>query len=79
LNLAPIAVKGISASDFDRLVGIVTIVAVGAAAVYAPGVLRRIPVLIGGFAGYVFYAVGASAFGGGKPIDFTSLAAAPWF
>ena len=79
LNLAPIAVKGISASGFDRIVGLVTIVAVGAAAVYAPGVLRRIPVLIGGFVGYVVYAFGASAFGFGKAIDFTNLAAAPWF
>lgn len=78
LNLAPIAVKGISASDFDRVVGILTIVAVGAAAVYAPGMLRRIPVLIGGFVGYVVYAVGAGAFGAGKPIDFAGLAAAPW-
>ena len=77
LNLAPIAVKGISGSDFDRTVGLVTIVAVGVAAVYAPGALKRIPVLIGGLVGYVFYAVGASAFGG-KPIDFTGLAAAPW-
>jgi uracil-xanthine permease len=79
LNLAPIAVKGISASDFDRVVGLVTIVAVGAAAVYAPGMLRRIPVLIGGFIGYLVYGVGASAFGLGKPIDFAGLAAAPWF
>jgi len=78
LNLAPIAVKGISAGDFDRVVGLVTIVAVGAAAVYAPGVLRRIPVLIGGFVGYVVHAVGAGVFGLGKPIDFSGLAAAPW-
>jgi uracil-xanthine permease len=79
LNLAPIAVKGISASGFDRSVGIITIVAVGAAAVYAPGMLRRIPVLIGGFVGYVVYAVGSSALGLGTPIDFARLAAAPWF
>jgi uracil-xanthine permease len=79
LNLAPIAVKGISASGFDRLTGIVTIVAVGAAAVYAPGMLRRIPVLIGGFVGYVLYGIGASSLGLGKPIDFAGLVAAPWF
>ncbi|WP_337997671.1 solute carrier family 23 protein [Oleispirillum naphthae] len=78
LNLAPIAVKGVSASGFDRASGLVTIVAVGVAAVYAPGVLRRIPVLIGGFVGYLFYAVGAGSMGLGKPIDFSGLAAAPW-
>lgn len=79
LNLAPIAVKGISASDFDRLAGLVTIVAVGVSAVYAPGILRRIPVLIGGFVGYLFYWLGNSVHGWGKTIDFTGLAAAPWF
>ena len=78
LNLAPIAVKSVSASDFDRVVGLVTIVAVGASAVYLPGMLKRIPVLIGGLAGYVFYAVGSSAFGLAAPIDFARLAAAPW-
>jgi len=78
LNLAPIAVKGVSASGFDRASGLITIVAVGVAAVYAPGVLRRIPVLIGGFVGYLFYAVGAGSMGLGKAIDFSGLAAAPW-
>lgn len=78
LNLAPIAVKGISASDFDRTVGILTIVAVGASAVYLPGMLRRIPVLIGGFVGYLFYWLGAASFAA-TPIDFTKLDAAPWF
>lgn len=79
LNLAPIAVKGISGSGFDSTAGIVTIIAVGLAAVYAPGMFRRIPVLIGGFAGYLVYAVGANLLGYGKPIDFSALAAAPWF
>lgn len=78
LNLAPIAVKGISASGFDRTTGIVTIVAVGVAAVYAPGVLRRIPVLIGGAVGYLFYMFGANGFGAGKAVDFAGVAAAPW-
>lgn len=78
LNLAPIAVKGISASDFDRAIGILTIVAVGAAAVYLPGMLRRIPVLIGGFVGYLVYWFGAASFGA-TPIDFAKLDAAPWF
>jgi len=78
LNLAPIAVKGISASGFDRLTGIVTIVAVGAAAVYAPGVLKRIPVLLGGAVGYIFYMIGANGFGAGKAVDFAGVVAAPW-
>ena len=79
LNLAPIAVKNMSGSEFDRMTGLVTIVAVGVAAVYAPGVLRRIPVLIGGAAGYLFYAIGAGSFGMGKAIDFSGLGKADWF
>ena len=79
LNLAPIAVKEISSGNFARLTGIVTIVAVGVAAVYAPGMLRRIPVLIGGLVGYLFYWLGASSFGADAPIDFTKLDTAPWF
>jgi uracil-xanthine permease len=78
LNLAPIAVKGISGSGLDGSTGIVTIVAVGLAAVYAPGMLGRIPVLIGGLVGYVFYAIATAVFGLGAPIDLTKLAAAPW-
>ena len=78
LNLAPIAVKGVSATGFDLGAGLVTIAAVGIAAVYAPGMLRRIPVLIGGFFGYLFYAIGGNLMGAGKAIDFTHLASAPW-
>lgn len=79
LNLAPIAVKNVSGSDFDRLVGLVTVVAVGVAAVYAPGTLRRIPVLIGGAVGWLTFFVGANLMGFAKPIDFAGIAAAPWF
>jgi len=79
LNLAPIAVKGISASGFDLFVGLTTVLATGLTAVYAPGLLRRIPVLVGGFVGYIVYAVGASSFGLANPIDFSAVGAAPWF
>ena len=53
LNLAPIAVKGISGSTFDTWIGIATIVAVGLVAVRAPGLARRLPILLGGLAGYL--------------------------
>ena len=78
LNLAPIAVKGISGSAFDTWIGIATIVAVGLVAVRAPGVLRRLPILAGAIAGYLLYALLANGLGLGKPIDFASVAAAPW-
>jgi uracil-xanthine permease len=78
LNLAPIAVKGISASALDTWVGIATIVAVGLIAVRAPGLASRLPVLLGGLAGYLLYALCTNVFGLGKPIDFGGVATAPW-
>jgi len=78
LNLAPIAVKGISGSTFDTWIGIATIVAVGLVAVRAPGLARRLPILLGGLAGYLLYALLANGFGLGKAIDFSAVAAAPW-
>jgi uracil-xanthine permease len=78
LNLAPIAVKGISGSTFDTWIGIATIVAVGLVAVRAPGLLRRLPILVGAIVGYLLYAVLANGMGLGKPIDFAMVATAPW-
>ena len=78
LNLAPIAVKGISGSTLETWIGIATIVAVGLVAVRAPGLARRLPVLLGGIAGYLLYAICTNVLGLGKPIDFTPVAAAAW-
>ena len=78
LNLAPIAVKGISASAFDTWIGIATVVMVGLIAVRAPGLARRLPILLGGIAGYVMYAFCANGLGFGKPIDFSSVVRASW-
>ena len=78
LNLAPIAVKGISGSALDTWIGIATIVAVGLIAVRARGLARRLPVLLGGIAGYLLYAICTNVLGLGKPIDFAPVAAAAW-
>ncbi|HKU85689.1 MAG TPA: solute carrier family 23 protein [Casimicrobiaceae bacterium] len=78
LNLAPIAVKGISASALETWIGIATIVAVGLIAVRARGLARRLPVLLGGIAGYLLYAICTNVLGLGKPIDFSPVAAAAW-
>ena len=78
LNLAPIAVKGISGNALDTWVGLATILAVGLVAVRAPGLARRLPVLLGGLAGYAIYLVCTNGAGLGKPIDFGAVAAAPW-
>ena len=78
LNLAPIAVKSISGSALETWIGIATIVAVGLVAVRARGLARRLPVLLGGIAGYLLYAVCTNVLGLGKPIDFAPVVAAAW-
>jgi putative pyrimidine permease RutG len=78
LNLAPIAVKGVSASGFDAFVGLFTVVAVGMIAVYTKGTVQRLPILLGGLAAYVLYAVLANGAGMGKPIDFSGVMNAAW-
>ncbi len=78
LNLAPVAVKGVSANPFDTWIGIATVAAVGVVAVRAPGLARRLPILLGGVAGYLLYAVCANGLGLGKPIDFSAVADSAW-
>src|SRR6266478_7881995 len=63
LNLASVAVGEASTSSFDTVMAIVTILAVAAIAVYAPGALRRLPVLLGGVIGYLVYLLLANGFG----------------
>jgi putative pyrimidine permease RutG len=78
LNLAPVAVKGVTAGGFEFLIGCITVVAIGLVAVRAPPVLRRLPIILGGLIAYLVYVLLANGFGWGKPIDFSALAAAPW-
>ncbi|KVC77937.1 solute carrier family 23 protein [Burkholderia ubonensis] len=79
LNLAPIAVKGVSASTFDSAMALVTVLSVGGVAVFARGMMQRLLILVGlGFA-YAIYAVATNGMGLGKPIDFSIVAHAAWF
>jgi len=78
LNLAPVAISDVSGSQFDTWMGIITVLAVVAVAVYFPGPLRRLPILIGGVIGYLIYLLFANGFGLGKAIDFTNLQKAAW-
>ncbi len=78
LNLAPVAVSDIGTDSFAVLIGILTVVAVALIAVYAPGIGKRLPILLGGVAGYAVYAILANGLGWGSPIDFTKLGDAAW-
>ncbi len=79
LNLAPLAVKSVSGSGFSTFIGLATVVAVGGFAVYAPGMARRLPILLGGLVSYLLYLICANGFGMGKAIDFSAVAKADWF
>ena len=46
--------------------------------VRGPGLARRLPILLGGLAGYALYAILTNGFGLGKPVDFTTVANAAW-
>ena len=78
LNLAPVAINDASGSSFDTVMAIVTVLATAAVAVYAPGMLRRLPILLGGIIGYVIYVIFANGFGFGKAIDFSGVSNAHW-
>ncbi|HEY3599082.1 MAG TPA: solute carrier family 23 protein [Paraburkholderia sp.] len=78
LNLAPIAVKGVSATAFDSWMALVTVVCVGGVAVFGRGMVQRLLILIGLLIAYAIYAIVANGMGMGKPIDFSIVANAPW-
>ncbi|MFD1558850.1 solute carrier family 23 protein [Paraburkholderia silviterrae] len=79
LNLAPTAVKGVSASEFDASMALVTILCVGGVAVFTRGMLQRLLILVGLVIAYVIYAIVTNGMGLGKPIDFAIVANAAWF
>jgi xanthine/uracil permease len=78
LNLAPVAVKAVSANAFDTWIGLATVLIVGVVAVAAPGLWRRLPIILGAIAGYFLYLLFANGLGFGKPVDFAQLSSAPW-
>jgi len=95
LNLAPVAIADASGGSisnpngFDIVMAIITVLAVAAVAVYAPGPLRRLPILLGGIIGYVIYMIFSNGLGfgvakvvanGGNQIDFSRLTVpnTPW-
>jgi putative pyrimidine permease RutG len=79
LNLAPIAVKGVNATAFDSWMALVTVLCIGAVAVFGHGMVQRLLILIGLLIAYVIYAIVANGMGMGAPIDFAVVAHAPWF
>ncbi|HTH62431.1 MAG TPA: solute carrier family 23 protein [Paraburkholderia sp.] len=79
LNLAPIAVKGVSGSTFDSWMALVTVICVGGVAVFTRGMVQRLLILVGLLIAYAIYAVVTNGMGLGQPIDFSIVANAAWF
>ncbi len=79
LNLAPVAIRNVSAAAFGTAVGLLTVLAVALIAVRGRGLFRRLPILLGAICGYLLYLLGANWLGLGAPIDFSTLGRAPWF
>src|SRR6266705_1248162 len=81
LNLATTAISEANHSQFDTWMALITILAVALVAVFLPGPLRRLPILLGGVIGYLIYLLFANGlhFGNGTPLNFTALGNAAWF
>ena len=78
INFAPFAARSISGGALDASVGLFIILVIVVSAVAAPGIWRRLSVLIGAITGYLLYLFLANGLGLARPIDFNALATAPW-
>ncbi len=78
LNLAPIAVRSVSASVFDSWIAVLTIFCIGTVAVFTRGMVQRLLILVGLIAAWALYALLTNGFALGRPVDFSALASAPW-
>ena len=79
LNLAAIPIKNMAPTPFDAWMQAVTFISVGAVAVFTRGMVQRLLILVGLIVASIVYAVLTNGMGLGTPIDFSKVAAAPWF
>lgn len=79
LNLAPITIKSVSGNSFDSWMALITVLCIGAVAVFAHGMMRRLLLLIGLISAYCIYFLLTNVMGWGKPLDFSGITNAGWF
>lgn len=79
LNLAPIAVKGVSGSAFDSWMAVMTVLCIGLVAVFTRGMIQRLLILVGLIFACLIYGLLTNVFGFGKPVDFALVQQAAWF
>ncbi|KAG2235192.1 hypothetical protein INT48_003536 [Thamnidium elegans] len=78
IHLSTSAFKNATSTTFDSWMAFTTIMLISLVSVYAPGMLKRVPILIGMVIGYLIY-FGVGWSGHGPAIDYTEVYAAPWF
>ncbi|WP_338562729.1 pyrimidine utilization transport protein G [Erwinia sp. E_sp_B04_7] len=79
LNLAPIAVRSVSASTFDSWMAVMTVLCIGVVAVFTRGMVQRLLILVGLIVACAIYALLTNGLGLGKPVDFSLMSSVPWF
>ncbi len=79
LNLAPIAVKNVSASAFDSWMAARTVLCIGLVAELTRGMIQRLLTLVGLIVACLLYGVMTNVLGLGKADDFTLVSHAAWF
>lgn len=79
LNLAPVTVSNVQGKPFELWMTLITVLCMGAIAVFGRGFIQRLLLLLGLVLAYAIYAIVANGFGMGMPIDFSVIANAAWF
>ena len=79
LHLAPVAIKSVSANQFDSWMALITIICISVIAVFTKGMVRRLLLLLGLVASYFIYFLLANVMGFGTAIDFAKVGQAAWF
>ena len=79
LNLASVGVQGIQGTGAHTGVALLTLLSVALFSTYGRLALRRVSILLGIAVGYLAVLVLGNGLGLLPAIDFTELAAAPWF
>ena len=79
LNLAPTAVRSVGTGTFNACIAIITMICVGAVAVYTRGMIQKLLILVGIVLSYIIYFILANVLGFGPAIDFSIISNAAWF
>ncbi|KAI7898965.1 permease family-domain-containing protein [Cokeromyces recurvatus] len=78
IHLSTSAFQNATQTSFDGWMAFTTVMLISLVSIYAPGMLKRIPILIGMVIGYLIY-FGVGYSGHGPSIDYTGVYDASWF